>query len=386
MNQKADEATQSPSPKPWWVEVWTATPKWLIVLLLLAIFALLAMSAYFGPVMVRGEPFFGFPDRQTFERALTKIATPENQYTGFYRDWEVSRGHMENTEELYLDFSDDDLVLGFSRGQKPGDPESWLERGYYKGDSLTLAYKSQGHGERLGAYLLQRHATRSVVYLGFWEGFKSGRRLRCPYVLVKGQIDRGQLDDVSEEVLASECVIFARDPTTANFPLIDQPLSIYNVKISYRDFAADYVEQLSSDEKACIQQDKESGVEPSPECNEVISNYHFLLPYEDEDGYGRLFIYARESIDFAGVLTYLFPGEEARIVMDAETVTRRGDGGWNMVFKQPPRLVDVGGSLKRRAGDTWTVKCEGSVSLCDGTVYDPRNHRIVLGQFEMSAE
>jgi hypothetical protein len=63
---------------------------------------------------------------------------------------------------------------------------------------------------------------------------------------------------------------------------------------------------------------------------------------------------------------------------------RLREGGWYLVLLQPARLVPFEDSFKNRPGDTLTVECKGSFSLCKGTVYDPRNHDIELGQFEMS--
>ncbi|MEM6581591.1 MAG: hypothetical protein AAF699_09980 [Pseudomonadota bacterium] len=92
-------------------------------------------------------------------------------------------------EALYLSFDASGVVEGGSSAELIDGGNAWSHSGYLAGDTLAMAYKSDGGEQGVGVYILRYQ--QPSVYLGHWEG-KARRNtavVKCPYVLAKSPVE-----------------------------------------------------------------------------------------------------------------------------------------------------------------------------------------------------
>ncbi|MEM8564315.1 MAG: hypothetical protein AAGF57_18900 [Pseudomonadota bacterium] len=124
-------------------------------------------------------------------------------------------------ESLYLSFYANGVVKGGSSAELVDGGNAWSHSGYLAGDTLAMAYKSEGAEQGVGVYILRLQKTD--VYLGHWEG-KAKRNsavVKCPYVLAKSPVESiraqwGDFLDAPCHYLSVETGAIASVPPTSD--------------------------------------------------------------------------------------------------------------------------------------------------------------------------
>ena len=196
--QESQESTQDPQPKNSKLKtngsLFSRMTPWLIALA--GTLEALGVSDFLPELVLRNTE----SESPQIESQTETVESTE-PYSAVFKTRDGDGKEPEEVEKLQLSFKNGN-VQGSSEAEVEVDgiKKEWAYSGYEDGNYLALSYKGK-NTSTLGTVLMEQVAEGK--YVGYWEGklcSDSSIIIRCPYILVKGNLKRNNDSLVPKQI------------------------------------------------------------------------------------------------------------------------------------------------------------------------------------------